>query len=99
MRLTGDSFLCHCDFEKLECGAKEVALMVMGKAIERRLNSDHSDKSEEGEFCGCGKMAEYLGRRKKQFITVLGPMELERASQRPDAGVYKQHYRRVRFRL
>ncbi len=53
--------------------------MVMRKAVERRFNSDHSDKSEEGEFCGCGRMAEYVGRRKKQFTTVLGSMVLERA--------------------
>ncbi len=63
----------------MEREAREVALTVMGKALERRFNSDHSDKSEEGEFCGCGRMAEYAGRRKKQFTTVLGPMVLERA--------------------
>ncbi|MDE0291635.1 MAG: ISKra4 family transposase [Candidatus Dadabacteria bacterium] len=63
----------------MECEARKTALMVMGKAIERRFNSDHSDKREGGEFCGCGEIAEYAGRRKKQFITVLGPMVLERA--------------------
>ncbi len=67
------------DFEDMEREAREVALTVMDKALERRFNSDHSDKSEEGEFCGCGRMAEYAGRRKKQFTTVLGSMVLERA--------------------
>ena len=51
----------------------------MGKAIERRFNSDHSDKSDSERCCNCGGGADYVGRRSKQFTTVLGTMELERA--------------------
>ena len=55
------------------------ALHLAGRAVEQRLNADHSDEGAEQARCECGQMARYGGRREKTFTSVLGPLKLKRA--------------------
>jgi len=65
--------------EAIETAVRHQALRVAARAVERRLNEDHSDQCR-GEFaCHCGRPAQYAGRRAKGFTSVLGRMRLERA--------------------
>ena len=60
--------------------ARDRALHLAARAVERRLNEDLSDHSVSYLPCPCcGKMARYAGRRPKEFQTVLGALILERA--------------------
>ena len=45
----------------------------------QRFNADDSDHSGSTRACACGRTARYAGRRPKTFITLLGPLTLERA--------------------
>ena len=54
-------------------------MQVAARAIEQRLNADHSDHVGAFLRCHCGQPARYAGRRRKTFETALGPMTLERA--------------------
>ena len=45
----------------------------------QRFNADDSDPSGSTRACACGRPARYAGRRPKTFITLLGPLTLERA--------------------
>lgn len=55
------------------------ALQFAARAVERRLNADHSDGEGGVLPCSCGRSARYAGRRPKTFETALGPLTLERA--------------------
>lgn len=66
------------DFEAIEVAARREALRVACRAVERRLNVDHSDHAAR-LGCACGASARYVGRRSKRFTTVLGEMTLARA--------------------
>lgn len=55
------------------------ALHFAGRAVEQRLNADHSDRGADQARCGCGQMARYAGRREKTFESILGPLKLNRA--------------------
>ncbi len=67
------------DLEALESAIRRQALHLAGRAVEQRLNADHSDGGWAHIRCGCGQLARYAGRRKKTFQSVLGPLRLERA--------------------
>jgi hypothetical protein len=51
---------------------------VACRAVAQRLNADHSDHAAH-VACPCGGEARFVGRREKDFTTVLGEMVLERA--------------------
>lgn len=55
------------------------ALHLAGRAVEQRLNADHSDGESEHAGCACGQLARFAGRREKTFQSVLGPLKLKRA--------------------
>ena len=56
------------------------ALKLAARAVEQRINADHSDHRDPWLPCeACKHDARYSGRRGKMFVTVLGPMTLERA--------------------
>lgn len=65
--------------EAVEVAARRQALGLAARAIERRLNADLSDHAGPSRPCSCGHLARYAGRRPKRFVTVLGPVTLERA--------------------
>jgi len=52
---------------------------VAARAVEQRLNADHSDHSGPTHPCPCGASARYAGRRAKRIQSVLGDLTLERA--------------------
>jgi hypothetical protein len=53
---------------------------VAARAIQERLNADHSDQKGAHLPCpSCGEAARFAGRRQKTLISVLGPLSLERA--------------------
>lgn len=52
---------------------------MAARAIEQRLNADHSDGEPSPRVCPCGQLARYAGRREKTFTSALGPLKLERA--------------------
>ena len=63
------------DFEALETALRRRVLEGAARTVETQLNQDHSDATPHRDCC-CGGTARYVGRRTKQFITVLGPMRL-----------------------
>lgn len=67
------------DLEAIETAVRHQALRVAARAVERRLNEDHSDQCSGGIVCRCGRPAQYAGRRAKGFASVLGRMRLQRA--------------------
>jgi hypothetical protein len=55
-------------------------LSIAARAVEGRLNADHSDHQGASLRCDtCHKEASYVGRRSKTLMTVLGAMKLRRA--------------------
>jgi hypothetical protein len=52
---------------------------VAARAVEQRLNADHSDHRASTFPCACGKGARYAGRREKTFQSALGELTLQRA--------------------
>lgn len=56
-----------------------MAMRVMARVVEQRLNEDVSDHAGAKLACACGHSARYVGRRGKNFESVLGPLRLERA--------------------
>lgn len=52
---------------------------MAARAVEQRLNADHSDGEPSYRACSCGQPARYVGRREKTFESALGPLRLERA--------------------
>jgi hypothetical protein len=67
------------DFEAVETAVRRRALSVAARAIEQRLNADHSDHAGAYLPCPAGHEARYVDRREKTFTTVLGKMSLGRA--------------------
>jgi Uncharacterised protein family (UPF0236) len=76
--LLGRQSLQDLDLEALEMAIRRQALHLAGRAVEQRLNADHSD-AETTARCECGQLARYAGRREKTFQSVLGPLKLKRA--------------------
>lgn len=54
-------------------------LSLAARAVEQRLNADHSDGDQTHRNCECGQTARYVDRRQKVFYSVLGPLKLARA--------------------
>ena len=77
--LLGRQSLAELDLEALEFAVRRQALRLAGRAIEQRLNADHSDAGQSHIHCPCGQSARSAGRREKTFTSVLGPLKLERA--------------------
>ena len=67
------------DFEAFETHLRRQALQLAARAVERRLNADHSDHTGPTAACACGQRARYAGRHAKTFEASLGPLTLERA--------------------
>ena len=63
----------------METAARRQALRLAARALEQRLNADASDYAGPRLACACGQSARYVGRRAKSFVSVLGPLRLERA--------------------
>jgi len=59
--------------------ARRQALRLAARALEQRLNADTSDYAGPQLVCACGQSARYVDRRAKSFVSVLGPLRLERA--------------------
>ena len=77
--LLGRQSLEDLDLEALESAVRRQAMQLAGRAVEQRLNADHSDAADSLLRCPCGQQARYVGRRGKTFASVLGPLNLERA--------------------
>jgi len=54
-------------------------LGVAARAVEQRLNTDHTDHGGALVPCACGRAARYAGRRAKTITSVLGPLTIARA--------------------
>ena len=78
-RLAGAGPEAGLDFEAVETAARRTALQLMGPTLARALNADHGDDHSPRLPCECGHTARCAGRRAKTFLTVLGPLPLERA--------------------
>jgi len=77
--LLGRQSLDELDLEALENAVRRQVLKLAGRAVEQRLNADHSDAELTHARCPCGQLARYVGRRPKTFASVLGPLQLQRA--------------------
>ena len=77
--LLGREALAELDFEALEVALRQRTLRLAAHAIEQRLNADLSDQASTRLGCPCGQEARYVARRTKNFVSVLGPLRLERA--------------------
>lgn len=77
--MPGRPSLDQLDLEALEHAVRRQALHLAGRAVEQRLNADHSDAELTQARCQCGQLARYAGRREKTFVSVLGPLRLRRA--------------------
>lgn len=55
------------------------ALRLAARAVEQRLNADHSGGEPSHRGCACGQLARSAGRREKTFTSALGPLQLDRA--------------------
>ena len=77
--LLGRQSLADLDLEALESAVRRQALRLAGRAVEQRLNADHTDAGQPHLRCQCGQWARYAGRREKTFTSVLGPLKLDRA--------------------
>ncbi len=67
------------DFEIVEKSLKSTALQLVATLLERHLNADTSDSEERTIPCPCGGEAHYAGRRRKDFVTALDIVRLDRA--------------------
>lgn len=77
--LLGRQSIEDLDFEAVELAARRQALRLAARALEQRLNADHSDQAGPELPCSCGEPAQYRGRHEKTFESVLGSLRLERA--------------------
>ena len=73
------------DFEAIEQALRRRALDLAAQGLAQHFNADDTDHSDSTIACACGGRARYAGRRPKTFITVLGPLTLERAYYHCDA--------------
>ncbi|HEY6292008.1 MAG TPA: ISKra4 family transposase [Terriglobia bacterium] len=77
--LLGRSAVQDLDLEAVEIAARRQALRLAARALEQHLNADTSDYAGPQLACACGELARYVDRRAKTFVSVLGPLWLERA--------------------
>jgi len=77
--LFGRQAIDALDLEALESAVRRQVLSLAARAVEQRLNGDHSDGAQTHQACRCGQQARYIGRRAKLFHSILGPLTLERA--------------------
>ena len=67
------------DFEAIETAARSSALEIAARVVESVLNADTTDYQGSTMACSCGGLATYHGRRLKNYVTLLGKMNLSRA--------------------
>ena len=67
------------DFEAFEQALRRQTLGIAAQMAAERFNADHGDRPGSTIACACGRPAHYAARRPKTFITLMGPMRLERA--------------------
>lgn len=77
--LLGRQCIDDLDLEALESAVRRQALALAVRAVEQRLNADHSDAAHSHLSCPCGQHARYVDRRDKTFRSVLGALTLKRA--------------------
>ncbi len=66
-------------FETIELTVRSSALGIAARVLEAALNGDTRDYRGPAASCSCGAVARYAGRRAKTIVTVIGPLELQRA--------------------
>ena len=71
--------MLQLDLEALENGARWMALQIVARFLEDKLNADHSDQQGAEKICECGAAARFAGRKGKRFQSLLGSLTLERA--------------------
>ncbi len=54
-------------------------MRLVAEVVEQKLNEDHSDYQGPQAECACRQQARYAGRKSKIFLSVLGPLCLQRA--------------------
>src|SRR3977135_1759326 len=81
--LLGRQAVEDLDLEALELAVRQQVLQLAGAAVEQRLNADTSDERGSRIRCACGQEARLVGRRSKQVQSVLGHLQLDRASHNP----------------
>ena len=67
------------DFEAFKEALRRQALGITARMAAERFNADHSDRLGSTIACACGRPAQHVSRSPKTFITLMGPMRLERA--------------------
>jgi len=77
--LLGRPSIADLDLEAVEMAARRQALHLAARALEQQLNADTSDHVGGELPCPCGGAAQYHGRHRKTFESVLGPLQLQRA--------------------
>lgn len=65
--------------EAVETCVRRQALAIAARLLAGHRKDDRTDYQGATLPCDCGEVARYKGRRRKTFLTALGPMELERA--------------------
>jgi len=68
------------DFEALETALRRRTLQLAARLLEQQFNRDHSDYQGSSLPCACGRRARYVERRWKSFHSVVGELNLERAT-------------------
>lgn len=58
---------------------RSAALGIAARVLEAALNGDTRDYRGPAASCACGAVARYAGRRARTVVSVLGPLELQRA--------------------
>lgn len=76
-RFLGEDHGTVGDLAQLESRAKELALSLAARAVERLLNA--GGRCQRQVVCGCGRPARYVGQRPKFIQTVLGVIRVWRA--------------------
>ena len=67
------------DFEAVENAVRDRVHRLAARAMESRLNCDHSDYVGAHLACACGGEARYAGRRPRGVVTVVGDITVHRA--------------------
>lgn len=69
----------HVDLEATEMATRTVMHQIGGQVLERLLNADGGGYRGARIPCGHGHHAEFVDQRRKQLLTVLAPVAVERA--------------------
>lgn len=67
------------DLEALEMGLREAVHQWGARVVEKLVNAEGGGYQGPRLGCRCGGQARFMGYREKRVLTVLGPLELQRA--------------------